>query len=111
MQVSTASARKRACPSTDRIVTHMQIPVCPHCHGILRRSATEAACVSCGRTYAIAHDIIDFAPDEHYDRFVETDTLTAEHLRGLELEIEGSRRRIDDFYICQMRGDARRVLD
>jgi SAM-dependent methyltransferase len=61
------------------------------------------------------HDgIADFEPDGHYDRFDPSDQLSDEHLCGLELEIEGSRRRIDDFYLPLIREtspNATRVLD
>ena len=71
-------------------------------------------CTGCFSEYSAVGGIVDFAPDEHYDRFTPSDQLTEEHLRGLELEIEGSRRRIEDFYLPLIRRtkpDARRVLD
>jgi SAM-dependent methyltransferase len=58
--------------------------------------------------------IIDFAPDAHYDRFSPSDTLSKEHESGLQLEIDGSRRRIEDFYLPLIRAaspEAKRVLD
>lgn len=69
-------------------------------------------CTGCLAEYGVQDGIVDFAPDEHYDRFTPTDTLSEEHLRGLELEVEGSRRRIEDFYLpLILERGARRVLD
>jgi len=71
-------------------------------------------CTGCGREYPSEGGIIDFAPGEHYDRFAPTDEVSEEHRRGLELEIEGSRRRILDYYLPLIRSvapGARRVLD
>jgi SAM-dependent methyltransferase len=58
--------------------------------------------------------VMDFAPGEHYDRFDPSMELAPDHLRGLELEVEGSRRRIDDFYLPLLQAITpapRRVLD
>jgi SAM-dependent methyltransferase len=72
-------------------------------------------CPACGRSYPIAHSIVDFAVGEYYDSFdPERDQLTATHLEGLALEIEGSIRRMRDFYIPRIREGvpgATKVLD
>lgn len=72
-------------------------------------------CEACGSTFPVHDQIADFARGSYYDSFdANRDTLTAEHLRGLELEVEGSIRRIDDFYAPLIRKTApgaRRVLD
>ena len=85
--------------------------VCPHCHGPLSRAASSVDCATCATSYPVdAFGIIDFAPNAHYDRFTGTETLTDEHLRGLEIEIEGSRSRIIDYYTPMLRRGSR-VLD
>lgn len=85
--------------------------VCPLCHGALDDAIR---CNDCGKTFPRLYGAIDFAPDEHYDRYTPSDALTEPHKEGLALEVEGSRRRIADFYLPQLRAaapDARRVLD
>jgi SAM-dependent methyltransferase len=86
--------------------------VCPRCHAQLSWSSSQVRCVGCGGSYPIEGEIVDFAPGEHYDRFVPSDVLSQEHLRGLELEVEGSRRRIEDFYLPMIAPrPALRILD
>jgi SAM-dependent methyltransferase len=88
--------------------------ICPHCQGELEFSPASVECTRCRRTYPRRERTIDFAPDSHYDTFTPADTLHSEHVRGLALEVEGSRRRIEDFYLPLIRTnspDAERVLD
>jgi SAM-dependent methyltransferase len=89
--------------------------VCIQCRTRLTHAGTSMNCPSCGRSYPIADGIVDFAVGEYYDSFdPERDQLSATHLEGLSLEIEGSIRRMRDFYIPLIREtvpDAKRVLD
>ena len=83
--------------------------VCPRCHGPL-----DAAfrCLRCGAEYRCDDGIADFAQGEYYDQFEASDELSAAHRQGLELELDGTRRRIVDFYEPMLRGaGAKRVLD
>jgi len=81
--------------------------ICPFCKTPLPDSL---ACRSCGRVFPRDHGIADFAEGAYYDTFDETTELTAEHLEGLRLEVEGTRRRILDFYAPLLPAGAR-VLD
>lgn len=89
--------------------------VCVDCRMPLNRVNDECRCGSCGASYPVRDDIADFARGTYYDSFDPSrDTLTEEHLRGLNLEVEGSVRRIDDFCIPLVKRvapTARRVLD
>lgn len=77
--------------------------VCPHC-----KAALDSAfcCPGCARCYPDG----DFAEGRYYDHFDGTTPLTPEHAKGLELELEGTRRRILDFYLPLLPPRAR-VLD
>jgi len=89
--------------------------VCPHCHVPLERAAVNLTCAACGRQYPIDDGIADFAEGSYYDSFnADTDRLSDHHLEGLALEVEGSIRRIRDFYAPLIRRSvptAHRVLD
>src|SRR5437879_5247073 len=87
---------------------------CPRCHGKLAWTAVRVRCLNCESTYGIDAGIVDFAPGDHYDSFSPEDELSEEHWNGLRLEVDGSRRRITDFYAPLLRSKlplARRVLD
>ncbi|GAC1397391.1 MAG: hypothetical protein NVSMB68_13650 [Thermoanaerobaculia bacterium] len=83
--------------------------VCPSCHrpfeapadsaGISRSTARAAGCQHCGAPYSIDDGIADFAGGAHYDRFDGEESLTPEHKTGLAAEINGSRWRMEEFYI------------
>ena len=88
--------------------------ICPNCRAPLEFSSTSVACVGCKRSYPRLGGTIDFAPGCHYDSFSPGDRLTEAHVSGLELELDGSRRRIEDFYLPHIRSHApgaKRVLD
>ena len=84
--------------------------ICPTCKSPL----DDSHCASCNITYPVDDRIADFSRGRYYDSFDPGQTLTDEHNAGLALELEGTRRRIDDFYgplIRRFQPDARRVLD
>lgn len=89
--------------------------ICIKCRSGLEREPGALVCPRCGARYPVVDDIADFSGGHYYDQFEpEQDRLTAEHLHGLELEIDGSIRRMRDYYIPLMRKTAptaRRVLD
>lgn len=86
--------------------------VCPQCRGPLTTSEGALHCNRCDVGYPREDRIADFARGAYYDSFTHADALTADHLAGLEVEVEGTRRRIVDYYLplLEQRG-ARRVLD
>jgi SAM-dependent methyltransferase len=88
---------------------------CPVCHGALSPPDREAvACARCGRRYPRQDGIVDFTGGVYYDTFDESIPVPEEHLAGLSLEVEGSRRRIEDFYADVLRRllpAGRRILD
>lgn len=57
--------------------------------------------------------IADFSGGRYYDQFDPSDELQAAHLAGLDQEVDGSRRRIHDFYgpLLRKEGSPLRVLD
>jgi len=81
--------------------------VCPHCRIALDR---VFCCPNCARCYPAEYGIVDFAEGAYYDQFDDTTSLTPEHREGLQLEVEGTRRRILDFYLPKLPPGAR-VLD
>jgi SAM-dependent methyltransferase len=88
--------------------------VCIDCHSPLLFDGS-LSCGACGATFRFDDRIADFARGDYYDTFdAERDRLTSEHLAGLKLELEGSVRRLKDFYIPLIRRvmpQATRVLD
>jgi SAM-dependent methyltransferase len=56
-------------------------------------------CSHCGATYPVENQIADFAGGVYYDNFAEASALSAEHLRGLELENAGATTRIAAYYL------------
>lgn len=88
--------------------------VCPHCRVPLVVAEEVLTCASCGRQYPVDDGIADFAEGRYYDSFAEGDHLSGHHLEGLALEVEGSIRRMRDFYAPLIRRSVRsahRVLD
>ena len=57
------------------------------------------ACDLCGRRYPVEHEIADLAEGAYYDQFDQSTALSEEHLAGLRLEVDGTVRRIRDFYL------------
>jgi SAM-dependent methyltransferase len=81
---------------------------------MLRREPHALVCASCNTSYGVEDGIADFSCGRYYDSFDPGQVLGDEHNAGLALELEGTRRRIDDFYgplIRRHQPDARRVLD
>ena len=69
-------------------------------------------CPRCGAHFPIVDGIADFSGGESYDRFAPSDALSAREHEGWAMEVEGSRRRIADFYEPLLRHErAQRVLD
>lgn len=88
--------------------------VCPTCRSTLAREAHALHCTACNVAYPVENGIADFSQGRYYDSFDPGQTLPDEHNAGLALELEGTRRRIDDFYgplIRRLQPHARRVLD
>jgi SAM-dependent methyltransferase len=73
--------------------------VCPRCKAALD---TASCCPECARCYPGG----DFSEGRYYDQFDASTVLTPEHREGLQLEIEGTRRRILDFYLPLLHGEA-----
>jgi 2-polyprenyl-3-methyl-5-hydroxy-6-metoxy-1,4-benzoquinol methylase len=88
---------------------------CPACMGALTRDSETLSCERCRADYAISDQIADFSGGTYCDNFNETATLTADHIRGLELENEGATRRISAYYLPLIATSAgrgpRRILD
>jgi len=85
---------------------------CPSCRGSLIASAEAWTCPRCERCYPLEEGIADFSGGLYYDAFDPSVELSAESRRGLELEFEGTRRRILHYYEPRLREThARRVLD
>lgn len=85
--------------------------ICPSCHGTLDDAL---ACRACNRRWPIDDGIADFSGGAYYDQFDASTVLSDSHREGLELEIDGARRRILDFYLPHIRrssSHAMRVLD
>lgn len=86
--------------------------VCPACRVSLIINGAALVCPACATSYPVAHGIADFSGGAYYDRFAPDDALSRRELDGLANEVEGSRRRIVDFYEPLLRAEgARRVLD
>lgn len=88
----------------------MSALVCPACKGAL----DCWRCARCEIEWPVANDIADFSGGAYYDRFDEATQLTDAHRDGLLLEMDGTRRRILDFYLPQVRRVAppdARILD
>lgn len=84
--------------------------ICPICRGRLSAEEEAVRCGSCGRTYPTTGGIADFSEGAYYDIFEPGTQLPAEHERGLEQELFGTRWRIGEFY-GRLLTDGPRILD
>jgi SAM-dependent methyltransferase len=85
---------------------------CPACHGRLDGNSESLRCTHCGAAYPIENQIADFAGGAYYDNFTDPSELAPEHVRGLELEIDGATTRIAAYYLPLIASSAHgRVLD
>jgi SAM-dependent methyltransferase len=82
--------------------------VCPRCQSALEPD--EALRCLNGHEWPVDDGIADFAAGHYYDRFDPETDLRAGHAEGLQLELEGTRRRIVDFYAPMIPAGSR-VLD
>ena len=87
----------------------MDALICPRCHAPLQGDSQVLHCAN-GHEWPVDDRIADFAGGNYYDHFDPETDLRAGHLEGLELELEGTRRRIVDFYAPMIRPGSR-VLD
>jgi SAM-dependent methyltransferase len=88
--------------------------VCPSCKTSLQRDARQLICPTCGSAYGVDEGIADFSRGVYYDSFDDADALPDDHQAALAMELEGTRRRIDDYYgplIATHQPSARRILD
>lgn len=86
--------------------------VCPDCRVPLAWRTGTLACPSCHSEFPVEHGIADFSRGAYYDRYAPDDASLERDREGWAMEIEGSRRRIADFYEPLLRREkARRVLD
>lgn len=72
--------------------------VCPRCHGALTAEPGRLACRSCGTGFTTQGGIPDFSEGRYYDAFEPGQELPREHCEALREEVEGTRRRIEDYY-------------
>lgn len=77
--------------------------VCPRCRSRLLPTADSLRCPTCSRSFPVRDGIADFAEERYCDSFDESMVLQAAHVTGLQLEVEGARRRILDFYLARIR--------
>jgi SAM-dependent methyltransferase len=85
---------------------------CPACRADLDASSASLRCAHCGAVYPIENQIADFAGGAYYDNFTDPSKLAPEHVRGLELEIDGATTRIAAYYLPLIASRERgRVLD
>lgn len=89
--------------------------VCVACRSPLQTSIEYLACGSCGETYPVREGIADFSRGSYYDQFSSPAELTPQHVLGLELEKEGTRWRMQRYYLPALERDfgtsTLRVLD
>ena len=82
--------------------------VCPDC----RETLDAMRCPRCGTAWPVDHGIADFSRGAYYDSYAPTDASLERDREGWAMELDGSRRRIADFYEPLLRKEgARRVLD
>jgi SAM-dependent methyltransferase len=86
--------------------------MCPACRGALRQEVEALHCDN-AHVWPVSGSIADFSGGVYFDHFSPDDELRDEHVRGLQLEVDGARRRIDDFYLRLIRDshEHARVLD
>ena len=82
--------------------------VCPLCHADLTAEARRLTCRSCGAGFSAEGEIPDFSRGRYYDAFEPGQELPREHLEALRDEVEGTRRRIEDYYRPRLDRLARR---
>jgi SAM-dependent methyltransferase len=76
----------------------MNLPlICIRCRGPLEFQSDRLRC-SHGHEWPVEEGIADFAEGRYYDSFDDSTDLRAGHAEGLALEIEGTRRRVLDYY-------------
>lgn len=80
--------------------------VCPRCRSALDARPAALHCLECGRVFPADHGIADFSEGNYYDSFTPGETLPDWHREGLQLEIEGTVRRVRDFYLPMLRENA-----
>lgn len=76
--------------------------VCPECRGPLSVEPLGLSCVACGLRFSVEDGIADFARGAYYDSFA-GEELPACQLEGLENEVEGTRSRIEGYYLPLLR--------
>jgi SAM-dependent methyltransferase len=96
-------------------MAHDVLLVCTRCHASLEDRGSHLSCAACKTSFPLEDGIADFAEGLYYDTFDPAiHQISDAHGEGLRLEIEGSVRRIRDFYAPLIRRelpDARRILD
>ena len=88
--------------------------VCPRCHVLLDPYDGGLRCAGCRLDYPVNEGIADFSGGVYFDQFEPTTVLPDEHRAALQLEEEGTKRRIAGFYlplITRRPAERRRVLD
>jgi len=83
--------------------------ICPACRGALVRESAALRCSSCGASYPVSDEIVDFSGGRYYDAFHEDDELREAHSRGLAHEILGAETRAR--YYAKLIAKPARVLD
>ena len=83
---------------------------CPLCRASLTAEPAALHCSGCSIVYPVELGVADFSGGRYYDAYEPGQELTAEHQRGLEAEVSGSRWRIERFYAPMLERGAR-VLD
>jgi SAM-dependent methyltransferase len=90
------------------LLDHLRL-ICPQCRAALQRDGHSLRCPN-GHEWPVDDGIADFAKGNYYDHFDPTTDLRDGHAEGLQLELEGTRRRILDFYAPMIPARSR-VLD
>jgi len=88
--------------------------VCPRCHASLDQYSGGLRCDSCRLDYPVTDDIADFSGGVYFDQFDAATALPDEHRAALQLEEEGTKRRIASFYLPLIKRhptEQQRVLD
>lgn len=71
---------------------------CPACLGQLVEQPQSLNCKRCEVIYPVNDSVSDFVRGAYYDQFDENTTLTDEHLRALQRELDGASARISEYY-------------
>jgi len=72
---------------------------CPDCHESLDAASATLRCTRCASDFPVVEGVADFSRGAYYDAFDPAHPPSCEHLAGLDSEVEGTRRRIVDFYL------------